>query len=122
MSITMRRTAIAARENPSVGKNVRRVLGLGILAGAAYAVWRKTASRTPAPVGGWEPQPFPFPPQPVADATIPWVEPAQPPGQGEAGERHLPRAGRRQLRPHPAGPLLPLGRSRRGRRPARVEE
>ena len=72
----MRRAAIAARDNRSVAKKMRRVLGVGILAGAAYAIWRKTASRSPAPAGGWEPQPFPFPPQPVPDATVTWVEPA----------------------------------------------
>jgi hypothetical protein len=67
----------AARDNSSVSKNLRRVLGLGLLAGAAYAIWRQTTSRAPAPAGGWEPQPFPFPPQPVPDATVPWVEPAE---------------------------------------------
>jgi len=77
MSITMFSTAIAARENRRMGKNMRRVLGLGLLAGAAYAIWRQTASRSPAPAGRWEPQPFPFPPQPVADATVAWVEPAE---------------------------------------------
>jgi hypothetical protein len=67
----------AARDNCVVGKNMRRVLGLGLLAGAAYAIWRQTAARSPAPGGNWEPQPFPFPPQPVRDATVAWVEPAQ---------------------------------------------
>ncbi len=78
MSITMRRGTIATRENRSVGKHMRRMLGVGILAGAAYAIWRKSASRAPAPAGGWEPQPFPFPPQPVPDATVAWVEPVEP--------------------------------------------
>ena len=56
-----------------------RALGLGVLAGTAYAVWRAIdANRTPTV--GWEPQPFPFPPQPRAadrptGATAPWVEP-----------------------------------------------
>lgn len=58
-------------------KTTRRVLGLGIFAGAAYAIWRKTAARAPAPAGGWAPQPFPFPPQPAPDATVPWVDPAE---------------------------------------------
>ena len=65
-----------ARDNPPVGKTLRRVLGLGLLAGASYAVWRRFASRTSSTNAGWEPQPFPFPPQPAADATSPWVEPA----------------------------------------------
>jgi hypothetical protein len=67
---------VAARDNCSVGKNIRRVLGLGLLAGAVYAIWRQTTSRAAGSAGGWAPQPFPFPPQPVADATDPWVEPA----------------------------------------------
>jgi hypothetical protein len=76
-STTMLGGTSATRDNCAVGKNMRRVLGLGLLAGAAYAIWRQTASRSAAPVGGWEPQPFPFPPQPVPDATDPWVEPAE---------------------------------------------
>jgi hypothetical protein len=45
---------------------LRRVLGAGLLAGAAYAIWRAIeANRVPAEQEvGWEPQPFPFPPQP----------------------------------------------------------
>jgi len=47
---------------------VRRVLGLGVLAGLAYAVWRAIEQSSEArDKGGWEPQPFPFPPQPRAD-------------------------------------------------------
>ena len=75
---------------------------------------------------GWEPQPFPFPPQPKIDTSSPWIDaaddgacPAHHPVKAKLDERHLPRAGRRELRPHPGRPLLPLGRCRRGRRPAR---
>src|SRR5206468_3941466 len=56
-------------------KTIRRVLGLGLLAGVAYAVWRKMPTRTETSPT-WEPQPFPFPPQPAPDTTVPWVEPA----------------------------------------------
>jgi hypothetical protein len=59
-----------------VGKTLRRLLGLGILAGASYAVWRRFASSTPSAGAGWTPQPFPFPPQPAADATSPWIDAA----------------------------------------------
>lgn len=51
---------------------LRRVFGIGVLAGAAYAIWRAIeANRTPGQQDvGWEPQPFPFPPQPrTSDAT-----------------------------------------------------
>jgi len=42
----------------------RRVLGVGVIAGAAYAVWRAIEANRPAGDTAWEPQPFPFPPQP----------------------------------------------------------
>jgi hypothetical protein len=43
---------------------IRRALGLGVLAGLTYAVWRAIESNAEARDTGWEPQPFPFPPQP----------------------------------------------------------
>ena len=65
---------------------VRRVLGAGALAGAAYAVWRAIEANRPAGDTDWEPQPFPFPPQPrTADVTPPGaaaapdVSPPEPP-------------------------------------------
>jgi hypothetical protein len=46
---------------------VRRVLGVSMLAGVAYAIWRAIeANRTPDDGMRWESQPFPFPPQPRA--------------------------------------------------------
>jgi hypothetical protein len=53
---------------------IRRMLGLGVLAGASYAIWRAIeANRTDRDLQ-WDPQPFPFPPQPRA-AENGWVEP-----------------------------------------------
>ena len=63
------------RENGAVHKTMRRLLGIGLLAGVAYAVWRKLPAR-PESAPHWEPQPFPFPPQPVVDDS-PWVDPAE---------------------------------------------
>jgi hypothetical protein len=58
---------------------MRRLLGIGLLAGIAYAVWRRVPTR-PETGPHWEPQPFPFPPQPAIhldhDTAAPWVEPA----------------------------------------------
>ena len=66
---------------------LRRALGLGVLAAAAYAVWRAVDANRTEHDTGWEPQPFPFPPQPrqtapereqttpTAPATPAWVEP-----------------------------------------------
>jgi hypothetical protein len=48
---------------------IRRVLGLGVLAGIAYAIWREIeANRDADSSTEWEPQPFPFPPQPRTGA------------------------------------------------------
>jgi hypothetical protein len=75
---TMPDSREVACENALVHKTVRRMLGIGLLAAIAYAVWRKFPSNSEsAPT--WEPQPFPFPPQPAVRAdgdSSPWIEPA----------------------------------------------
>jgi len=59
---------------------LRRTLGIGLLAGVAYAVWRAIeANRVPGE-SEWEPQPFPFPPQPRTDrgaVAAPWCAPVE---------------------------------------------
>ena len=72
-----------------MGKAVKRLFFLGVVAGIGYAVWRAVRARMPAPSDdlAWETAPFPFPPVPrppaaasvaaaspeiTADAT--WVE------------------------------------------------
>ncbi|MCZ7536878.1 MAG: hypothetical protein M5T61_13905 [Acidimicrobiia bacterium] len=42
----------------------KRTLGAGLLAGAAYGMWRWYRSRVPVSGAGedWQPQPFPYPP------------------------------------------------------------
>jgi hypothetical protein len=50
-------------------KTVWRALGAGLVAGTAYAVWRAVDANRRSPELGWEPQPFPFPPQPRVDAS-----------------------------------------------------
>jgi hypothetical protein len=57
----------------------KRVIGLGALAAAGYALWqafqrRSSSSATPAGAA-WEAQPFPFPPQPKIDPA-PWIDAA----------------------------------------------
>ena len=42
----------------------RRLLGVGVAAGVAYAVWRAIEANRIEDDSSWEPQPFPFPPQP----------------------------------------------------------
>ena len=74
-SVHARRATISAVRR----RTVWRALGLGVLAGTAYAVWRAIDANRSTTVG-WEAQPFPFPPQPRATdpptgATAPWVEP-----------------------------------------------
>ena len=46
LSTTIAGDTSRTRENLAVAKSVRRLLGLGILAGAAYAVWRAMAARS----------------------------------------------------------------------------
>lgn len=46
-----------------MAKGWKRVLGLGVLAGAAWAVWR-ACQPVGSPTVTWDPQPFPFPPIP----------------------------------------------------------
>ena len=54
---------MARRKHPWI----RRILGLGIVASAAYAVWRAIEANQIDDDRAWESQPFPFPPQPRAD-------------------------------------------------------
>lgn len=52
------------------GRLVKRALGAGLVAGAAYAVWRWYESHRSESGMEWEAQPFPYPPtpkQPEAD-------------------------------------------------------
>ena len=71
------------RETAAVLKLMRRGALLGLVAGAAYAVWRFLASRTPdtggvtfeaSPVPGL-PRPVPKLDPPAPAAPAPWVEP-----------------------------------------------
>lgn len=43
---------------------LKRLLGLGALAAAGYAVWRAYERRKIDTGVTWDPQPFPYPPQP----------------------------------------------------------
>jgi hypothetical protein len=45
---------------------LRRMLGLGVLAGVGYAVWRAIEANRAESDSGWRAQPFPFPPEPNA--------------------------------------------------------
>jgi hypothetical protein len=53
----------------------KRILGLSALAAAGYAAWRALESRRVERGVTWEPQPFPYPPQPhVSEPAVAWVE------------------------------------------------
>ncbi len=56
--------------------SLKRALGLGALATLGYAAWRAVEQRRATSGIGWEPQPFPYPPQPTVDTTTPWVDAA----------------------------------------------
>jgi len=58
----------------------KRLLGAGVIAGAAYALWRIVDERTRVSRLEWTPQPFLSPPMPVPHQPVvaapSWVEPA----------------------------------------------
>jgi len=66
-----------------VRRFLKRVLKLGVLAGAAYAVWRYFEKRRSDSGVGWEPQPFPYPPQPrsTEEARVDVPSQTEPPGE-----------------------------------------
>jgi hypothetical protein len=49
-------------------KGMKRILGLGALAAAGYAIWRAFDARKIDTGVTWQPQPFPYPPAPAARA------------------------------------------------------
>ena len=58
-------------------KRVKRALGLGVIAGAAYAAWRAFEKSRPESKLTWQPRPFPYPPEAVEIApTEAWVDAA----------------------------------------------
>ncbi len=76
---TMPGAALRARETGNVHTTVRRLLGIGLLAGVAYALWRKLPTRSETGTH-WETQPFPFPPQMAVDldgGDAPWIDAAE---------------------------------------------
>jgi hypothetical protein len=66
-----------------VGRYLKRVFRLGLLAGAVYAVWRWfEAQRTQSDLTG-EAQPAPYPPEPRADSAVHIPSQVTPPGGPE---------------------------------------
>ena len=69
----------------------KRLLGAGVIAGAAYALWRIVDERTRVSRLEWTPQPFPSPPFAVPRAPEPAApEPAAPSGTGPDSPRVAP--------------------------------
>jgi hypothetical protein len=63
---------------------LKRLFGLSVLAAAGYAMWRAYERRKVDTGVTWDPQPFPYPPQPHTEAAAPdnapvaeagWIEP-----------------------------------------------
>ena len=67
-----------AWENHRMRKGVKRALGLGVLAGAAYAAWRAFEKSRPESTLTWQPRPFPYPPEPVETPARPPSLPTTP--------------------------------------------
>jgi hypothetical protein len=62
-----------------MARALRKVVGLGLLAGLAYAAWRWWDTQRESAGTDWEPQPFPYPPTPKTQddaATAPGGSPA----------------------------------------------
>ncbi|MEX1006299.1 MAG: hypothetical protein WD271_00460 [Acidimicrobiia bacterium] len=57
---------------------LKRLLGLGALSAAGYAVWRAYERRKIDTGVTWDPQPFPYPPQPHNAVPTPSNEPPKP--------------------------------------------
>jgi len=63
----------------AVGRFLKRMFKLGLLAGAAYAIWRWfEAHRTESDLR-WESQPAPYPPQPRVESSSPPSSPSSAP-------------------------------------------
>jgi len=67
-----------------VAKWTKRILGAGVVAGAAYALWRVIDQRTRESTLEWTPQPLLSPPMPVPHVPEPGT-PAAAPDTPEAG-------------------------------------
>ena len=54
-----------------MSKGVKRLVGIGVVSGVAYAAWRAWSARVPPQPNGieWSNAPFPFPPEQAAQ----WV-------------------------------------------------
>jgi hypothetical protein len=49
-----------------MARALRKIVGIGLLAGLAYAAWRWWDAQRQSAGTDWEPQPFPYPPAPKA--------------------------------------------------------
>ena len=63
-------TVVADHKHPFL----RRLLGIGLLVGATYTMSHAIDANRHDDDEGWEPQPFPFPPQPRAASEAAWVD------------------------------------------------
>jgi hypothetical protein len=64
-----------------VGRFLKRVFKLGVLAGAGYAIWRYLETRSSQSGVTWEAQPAPYPPRPQP-TEAPTAAPAATPATG----------------------------------------
>jgi hypothetical protein len=68
----------------------KRILGAGVIAGAAYAVWRALDERARTSTLDWTPQPFPSPPFAVPHTPEPVAPAAASPGTGPGSVPNSP--------------------------------
>jgi hypothetical protein len=93
-----------------MGKWSKRLLGAGVLAGAAYAVWRALDERARASQLEWQSQPFPAPPRPVVREPVPASnERPSPPGTAASESPWVPPDGDHCPSSHPLKAKLASG-------------
>ena len=78
---------------------LKRLLGFGMLAAAGYAMWRAYDRRKVDTGVTWDPQPFPYPPQPHTQLRL-----GAPPKDSPVAERRRRHAAGSSLTPAPVPP------------------
>jgi hypothetical protein len=69
-----------------VGRFLKRMFKLGLLAGAAYAAWRWFEAQRAQSDLRWESQPAPYPPQPRVESSSPSSSPSSAPAASAVSE------------------------------------
>ena len=86
----LRGLGTATCHHEDVARWTKRLLGAGVIAGAAYAAWRVLDERAKASRLEWRAQPFPSPPMPVPHAPEPTAPDPEPTSWVDADDGACP--------------------------------